>query len=49
MSNVVKVDVHRRGADIGDDGIIFVPSCVRLTPAPIKKVVDLSSFEQLLV
>jgi hypothetical protein len=43
------VHVDRRGTAGADDDVLFVPSCVRLSPAPLKTVVDLSSFEQLLV
>ena len=43
------IHVDRRGAAAGDDDVLFVPSCVRLAPGPIRTVVDASSFEQLLV
>jgi circadian clock protein KaiB len=43
------VQVRKGGASGRDDDVLFVPSCVRLSPAPLKTVVDLSSFEQLLV
>jgi hypothetical protein len=41
--------VDRRGVLSGEHRGRLVPSCVRLSPGPIKTVVDLSSFEQLLV
>jgi circadian clock protein KaiB len=43
------VRVHGRGETGGGEDVLFVPSCVRLSPAPLKTVIDLSSFEQLLV
>lgn len=44
---VIRVDRHSTVAEF--DEVVHVPSCVRLSPAPVKQVVDLSSFEQLLV
>jgi hypothetical protein len=41
--------VDRRAALSGEHRGRLVPSCVRLSPGPVKTVVDLSSFEQLLV
>ena len=43
------IHVSRPGLRAGNEDILFVPSCVRLNPAPLKTIVDLSSFEQLLV